>query len=406
MFEMRPESVKTFINDRTIKLPRFQRKQTWGFQKNFRFCVSVFKDFPLGLIVLKLEKGKKSGSQLEKWLLDGRQRRNALSRMPNPEEIYVWARSALRLKAKAMSDEVSDAFWDFIREYLEENEWISAEEEEAQPNVPVDSSPDEFTADPEDELSDDEEIEDASSGSEPQRLEAPDDDATASETKETDSYRNLRELLELLLLVHPKKRRSSGLTWPFDFKKEIPDLEFLKQDQLTGRTYVESEALLAWMDARKQIDRINHKEFPPTADGFYEWLVPPPKQMTNASKIKTRIAQRWEPIKKVLLALDRLDTHLQETKIGILELKDCTDNDAKKIFEIINTEGTKLTAAEILSAKPSWNRVVDEPDPSIIRDKDSLYREIGVSNTELVLWDIPATLLDRLKVDYILGGKP
>jgi len=404
MFELRPESVKTFINDRTIKLPRFQRKQTWGFQKNFRFCVSVFKDFPLGVIVLKLEKGRRPGSQLEKWLLDGRQRRNALGRMSNPEEIYTWAKSVLRLRARATPDEVSESFWNVIRDYLEEDEWPTTEDEDAPAGEGGESTSEEVfeDLDASEGAVDEAEMEGVSSKSTEPVPAGP--AVAAADDSEEDAYRSLRELLELLLLIHPKKRRSSGLTWPFDFKREIPDLEFLKQDQSTGKVYVDSDALLAWVDARKQIDRINHREFPPTVDGFYEWLVPPPKQVANADRIRTRIAERWMQIRKVLVALDRLDTHLQETKIGILELKDCTDNDAKKIFEIINTEGTKLTAAEILSAKPSWNRLVDEPDPSIVKDKDSLYQTIGVNNTELVLWDIPATLLDRLKLDYILGG--
>ncbi len=75
----------------------------------------------------------------------------------------------------------------------------------------------------------------------------------------------------------------------------------------------------------------------------------------------------------------------------------------KKKFEIINTAGTPLTAAEILSAKPSWNKRIENPDPEIIRNKDELYKEIGISTEGVVKWDIAATFLDRLKLKFIIG---
>ena len=76
MYEIRPESIKTFIQDRTIKLPRFQRKQTWDAKKNFQLCVSLFKQYPIGVCILSHE--KLSDTRSVKFLLDGRQRRNAL----------------------------------------------------------------------------------------------------------------------------------------------------------------------------------------------------------------------------------------------------------------------------------------------------------------------------------------
>ena len=47
MYEIRPETVKTFITDRNIKLPRFQGKQTWDEKKNFQLCISLFKEYPI-----------------------------------------------------------------------------------------------------------------------------------------------------------------------------------------------------------------------------------------------------------------------------------------------------------------------------------------------------------------------
>lgn len=54
MYEIRPESMKTFIEDKNIRLPRFQRKQTWDEIKNFKLCISIFHEFPIGAVVSEL----------------------------------------------------------------------------------------------------------------------------------------------------------------------------------------------------------------------------------------------------------------------------------------------------------------------------------------------------------------
>lgn len=38
----------SFIDNRSIQLPRFQRKQTWKADDNFKLCISVFKGTLLG----------------------------------------------------------------------------------------------------------------------------------------------------------------------------------------------------------------------------------------------------------------------------------------------------------------------------------------------------------------------
>jgi hypothetical protein len=40
-YQIRSESIKTFVEDRNIKLPRFQRKQTWDEKKDFALAISV-----------------------------------------------------------------------------------------------------------------------------------------------------------------------------------------------------------------------------------------------------------------------------------------------------------------------------------------------------------------------------
>jgi hypothetical protein len=80
--------------------------------------LSVFKGFPIGVVVVSSED---AGSR--KVLLDGRQRREALSQMTDPDAIANWANRSLRLNGKRLSKKASreewdEAFWDRVEEYL------------------------------------------------------------------------------------------------------------------------------------------------------------------------------------------------------------------------------------------------------------------------------------------------
>ena len=117
MYDIRPESVKTFITDKNIRLPRFQRKQTWDDKKNFQLCISIFKDYPIGVCILSLEKER---GKVFRSLLDGRQRRNALSKMyEDPENIYNWGRKFIGFKNSDQPYELEEKFRAKIMEYIE-----------------------------------------------------------------------------------------------------------------------------------------------------------------------------------------------------------------------------------------------------------------------------------------------
>lgn len=74
--------ITSFIENMQIRLPRFQRKSTWDAKQKFELCISVFQDYPVGVVIVNKE-------QDIYWLLDGRQRREALYEMrSNPETIY------------------------------------------------------------------------------------------------------------------------------------------------------------------------------------------------------------------------------------------------------------------------------------------------------------------------------
>jgi hypothetical protein len=96
-YEYSPSTAKAFALDDRIHLPRFQRKITWDASRDFVLAVSVFKGYPLGVVVLNETTSPEAG--LIKWLLDGRQRRTAFIQMlENPENLYDWARKFLRIK--------------------------------------------------------------------------------------------------------------------------------------------------------------------------------------------------------------------------------------------------------------------------------------------------------------------
>ncbi len=57
--------------------------------------------------------------------------------------------------------------------------------------------------------------------------------------------------------------------------------------------------------------------------------------------------------------LERLDNLLSNSKIGLIEVKKISPADSQKIFNIINQGGEKLSAVEVLSAKPSWNTKIE-----------------------------------------------
>ena len=120
MYEIRPETAKSFVTDRSIHLPRFQRKQTWDYLKNFLLCISVFKGYPLGVCIINKEN---SGTSSKKVLLDGRQRRNALTQMfENPDIIGLWAKKFLKVSQSIDSMELEGVFDESIEKYLESDE--------------------------------------------------------------------------------------------------------------------------------------------------------------------------------------------------------------------------------------------------------------------------------------------
>jgi len=366
-YDLNTESINSFVDDSQIELPRFQRKLTWNDKDNFKLCLSVFKGYPLGVIVL-------SKDEDVKYLLDGRQRRHALDEMRNPESVYDWARAGIGFNLSVSEDELREQYWTFVDNYF-------GEEEDSDIEV--------------------EDIQETENGEENELRTTEDRISNSSEHAED---RNLIRLLDLILTVHPKRSRSSGLTKPFDFRDKVDGLDYLI-DPANGNRYIDTDQLLDWIEYRaggRRTPDIEHFN----KDTLYNWLVggtTTGEGETSAEKtIRKEIDRNWEQILDALQALDNLDTTLRNRKIGYMEVRDATANDEKKIFEIINSEGTDLTAVEILSAKPAYNIDIENPSENIKRDIKELYQvEMDVTQEDAVRWDRPAKFYNRIDVNTI-----
>ena len=130
MYQVRPAEIGSFINDHSIRFPRFQRKQTWNADKNLKLAISVFKTYPIGVTIINKEV---FGSRVTRWLLDGRQRRNALLLMSqNPENIYEWSKKFFKLKNSDQNHDIKKKFWLKIEDYLNDSDEAGFEEAKQQ----------------------------------------------------------------------------------------------------------------------------------------------------------------------------------------------------------------------------------------------------------------------------------
>lgn len=374
MYEIRPESIKTFVEDNSIKLPRFQRKQTWDDKKNFELCISIFKEYPMGVCILNVEKD--STGKITKWLLDGRQRRNALMLIwEDPENIYLWSKKWIGFKSNDQLDVLESKFWDKINEYLEEDELETQDVVESEGYLPenevqVESDPD---SDSQDENNDNLDFDNRISG--------------------------LDFLLEIIKLVHNKTNYNSGFSRPFDFTKEIKLLPY--EENISGRRSLNSRSLVSFINEylsfckNKSIEELEITSFKQFMHQRFSL------NSVDEKKLDRTIEKNWNYILARLEILEKIKTLLIAAKIGLIEVKDILITDAQKIFNIINSKGTKLNAVEILSAKPSWNIIMENASAQQKKATADLYKIISVKNENVVKWDLPASILLRFNYSNI-----
>jgi hypothetical protein len=372
MYETKSQSLKSFVEDENIKLPRFQRKLTWNKKKNFYLTVSVFKNYPLGVTILRLEQDPKN-KVTTKWLLDGRQRRHALKLMlTDPVEIYEWAKAALGIKNGDNSLDIKTKFRDKINEYIEYEPYS---DEEADFNKELDS-------------------------------EAEVNNLYQSETKNTsnqeineefNSISELEFLLSIILIAHLGKKGSNlGLTVPFIDLNGFTNkpLSFFENSKINSkklRDFIENYKKYCTYESIDFRDKESFKTYFKTEMQFND---------SKKTKFDLHIDQNWDDeLKKIIEVYTKLNDLFSNGSIGTIEIREIKDHDAQKIFNLINTGGTKLTAAEILAARPIWNKFVVNPSNELIQAKNELYKQKAMTITPegVTIWDVAATFIDRIK---------
>lgn len=356
MYSLEQISVSTVIDDKSIKLPRFQRKESWTDEKRFQLCVSVFKGYPIGTVVFRKEDvyGKSV-----KWLLDGRQRIDTLKAMRNPYNIYAWAKSFIKFKDRDSADEMTRSFYAAINKFLFR-----------EPNT-------DDEGDYDDECDDYVEM----------MVESPFNESN-------DNYIDgVDELLSTIMAVHDKSRNTDAFTKPFDIKADGFKAKYMSVRD-DGRLYVDSNKLTEWIYGNFE------DEGEITVESVYD-------SFNNTPSIKGKIEENISQIKKSIETVLKIKERLQESRISIVTLNEsCTENDSRKIFEIINTQGTKLSNVEVLSAKPAWAKRIVEPREVLKENVNKLYSSLNIPiPDDVVYWDVAATFTCRLpeESDFIMG---
>ena len=359
-YRIEPLSIISFLDENRMKLPRFQRKATWDKKQNFELAISVFQDYPVGVVIVNKE-------QNTSWLLDGRQRRNALQNMRNnPVELYEWARNYIGFAKNADEFAVKQSYWEKVEKYLS----TEMQDETRQAN---DSDDDvEIYDDQEDDLTMDED----SFDSQKQR-------------------KGLTTLLNLILMVHQNKPSGSRWQQNFDFTKFFDRLKYAPQKN-DGK--VEPVLLRRFiLEVIKDSEFSNDGEV--TKEYFIDYLCNNFSiSDANVVKFRNEIEKRWDDISNSIITINEAEKIFAEARIGIIWLTNASPLDAQNIFSRINKGGTQLKAEELLSAKPYWNMDVQVNEQEVLDLVAAMYSTLEVSKPEtIVRWDLCATLISRIK---------
>ena len=358
-FGISENTTSYFINNK-IELPRFQRKATWKIQKNFELCISVFKGYPIGVIIVN-EMGSK------KFLLDGRQRRNALTKMYyNPVEVYNWASKFIGLKNNMTVEEVKDKFFEKIGDYLQ---------------AEFDKATEGSNSIEDDSLDNDNVVEGRTFDAEVQS-------------------ENMHALLDLILLVHSKYANTNKFEGMFKFNKIIPIEELEYTNIVNGYTIIDPVKLKKFIKNRIENDECEKLE-------FVNYLIKRHKLGDKeAEKLDFYVTQQWDYFEKCFNTIRKTDEIIINARIGLIRLIDASPLDAQNIFSLVNSGGATLTAEELLSARPFWNVEIPNPSDEVKNKSKELYKFLDINvPSNVVRWDVCATLLSRIDKSNLIFSK-
>ena len=375
-YNIETRSISEFVTDSKIKLPRFQRKSTWTAKQNFELAISLFQEYPVGVVIIN-DEGNIS------WLLDGRQRRSALKDLrANPELVYDWAKKYIKFKNNQDDFEVKRLFWEKIETYLQQEE----------PENENDSEED--FADGSDDVEDNE-SEDFVSDVAEEPIAVVKDDEDIDKTRQRDG---LKTLLDIILMVHQKKNNEGK--WVRIFNQINKFIERPPYAPKREGFKVNPE------DLRQFLLEYKNKVVTPDKENFIQYLddkgaIKEDKEL----ELKKEVDKSWDDIDHIVKVIAKSEDIIVKARIGVILIKNVTPLDAQNIFSRINSGGTQLKAEELLSAKPFWNEKVVVGDGKMLDLVNDLYTRLEVETPKdncVVRWDYGATLISRIKDKHLI----
>lgn len=345
-YTIEPVSIHSFVTNPNIKLPRFQRKATWVKEQNFELAISIYQDYPVGVVIINKEKE-------ESWLLDGRQRRSALIQMrENPVVLYDWAKKYIGFKSNEDQSELIVKYWEKVDKYLQREESASADNEDCYEG-------------------EEEEVEN-SFDSEKQK-------------------EGLQTLLDLILMVHQIKSGKSRWERNFDFTKFFPRIEYANHRENNSINPIKLRKFILDFNTERGSKTL-------TQEYFVQYYLDKFVIIDNKEdKFKEDVDHKWDDLVKAIATIAKSEKVFVDARIGIINLTNVSPLDAQNIFSRINRGGTLLKAEELLSAKPYWNIKVNSSDSNLKSLVRTMYERIGVEiPKDIYRWDIAATLLQRI----------
>lgn len=368
MYKIDSLTLKQYVEDEFIKIPRFQRAKTWKTRQFFELVLSIFKGYPLGCIILCQHKSDNRGRE-ERWLIDGRQRYSTVKEIfNNPVIIYEWAKKYLEIKDGQSDSEIEDKFWTIVEEFTNYD-----------PNDKSDDEPDES-----DILDED---------GESLILNENAKQLVANTTKE-----DLKSLIQFITFCKRyKKSGSYGLTSVFDIRKYVEYNGQCKSKILGNDNNLSCQKIKSLIKQYKDTCKADGKDYK-IKENFLEYLS---NNFTflegKKEKYLNEELSAWEDKQlKSISFFEMIDNLLGNTFIASITISGVSSTDEQKIFNLINSNGTPLTAAEVLSAKPSWNKPVDINSSRIKKAVQKLYKDQlqndDIISDNYVRWDLPASL--------------
>ena len=355
-YNIETRSISEFVTDSKIKLPRFQRKSTWTAKQNFELAISIFQEYPVGVVIIN-DEGHTS------WLLDGRQRRTALKELrANPDLVYEWARKYIKFKSNQDEQDVKNMYWEKINMYLQQEEQDDDETTIAAEPIYEESVIDE-------------------------------------DINRFRQRKGLKTLLDIILMVHQKT--ANGGKW----ERLFADLNKL----LARPPYAPKRDgfKINPEDLRQFLLDYKNKVGTPSKENFIQYMDDFGGAIKDGKEkdFRNQVEQKWDDIEKIVSVIASSEQIITDARIGVILLKNVTPLDAQNIFSRINSGGTQLKAEELLSAKPFWNEKVAMADEKMRQLVNELYTRLGVElpqDGNVVRWDYGATLISRINDQHLI----